>query len=57
MLSQTKNSNGDILLDATVKQIVELFIITKGTKLLNVKQSLEMLRLYPHARHMAIYWQ
>ncbi len=48
MLSQTKNSNGDILLDATVNHIAEFLIITKGTKLPNVKQFIEMLRLYPH---------
>ena len=48
MLSQTKNSNGDILLDAMVNHIAEFLIITKGTKLPNVKQFIEMLRLYPH---------
>jgi hypothetical protein len=36
MLSRTKTSNGDILLDATVNHIAEFLIFTKGTKLLNV---------------------
>jgi hypothetical protein len=48
MLSQTKNTNGDILLDATVNHIAEFLFITKGTKLPNVKQFIEMFRLYPH---------
>jgi hypothetical protein len=43
MLSQTQNSNCDILLDAAVNHIAEFLIITKGTKLQNVKQCIEML--------------
>ena len=42
MSSQTENSNGDILLDATVNHIAEFLIITKGNKLPNVKQFIEM---------------
>ncbi len=48
MLSKTKNSNCDILLHATVNHIAEFLFITKGSKLPNVKQFIEMLRLYPH---------
>ncbi len=48
MLSQTKNTNDEILLDAAVNHVAEFFIITKGTKLLNAEQFIEMLRLYPH---------
>jgi hypothetical protein len=48
MLSQTKNSAGNILLDATVNHIAEFLIITKGNKLPTVRQFIDMLRLYPH---------
>ena len=48
MLSQTKNSAGDILLDATVNHIAEFLIITKGNKIPTARQFIELLRSYPH---------
>ncbi len=44
MLSQTINSNGDILLDATVNHIAEILIVPKRTKLPNVKQFIEIMK-------------
>ncbi len=48
MLSQTENSAGNILLDATVNHIAEFLIITKGNKFPTVRQFIDMLRSYPH---------
>jgi hypothetical protein len=48
MLSQTKNSAVNILLDATVNHVGEFLIITKGNKLPTVRQFIDMLRFYPH---------
>ena len=45
MLSQTKNSAGNILLDATVNHIAEFLIITKGNKLPTVRQFIDSARV------------
>ena len=48
MLSQTSNSDKVKLLDASVNHVAEFLIITKGNKIPNVQQFIEMLDLYPH---------
>ena len=48
MLSQTKNSTGDSLLDSTVHHIAECLIIMKVNRLPNAEQMIELLRRYPH---------
>ena len=44
MLSQTRNSTGDSLLDSTVHHIAECLIIMKVNRLPNAEQMIELLR-------------